>query len=60
MATQRPIFKGPEFQAPEVKPHVTWLEKLASGLATLSPQVKAALITGNRSQPWSTEVGKIN
>ena len=45
MATQGPIFQGPAFGAPEIKPHQTWLEKFAAGLAKLSPQVKAALIT---------------
>jgi hypothetical protein len=45
MATQGPIFQGPPFGAPEIKPHQTWLERFAAGLAKLSPQVKAALIT---------------
>src|ERR1039458_6519584 len=42
---QGPIFQGPEFDGPEIKPRLTWLEKFAAGVAKLSPQVKAALIT---------------
>jgi hypothetical protein len=45
MATQGPIFRGLEFEGLEIRVPQTWLEKFALGLAKLSPQVKAALIT---------------
>ena len=42
--TKGPIFQGPDFRAPEIKPRQTRLEKFAALVASRTPQEKGALI----------------
>jgi hypothetical protein len=42
---QGPIFRGPEFDKREIRPHRNWLEKVGGFIAARTAQEKGALIT---------------